>query len=245
MYKRIIFFLFILFSGNSFATLLKATATGSTTATELSSSISDPNSFCCTDELIDINFTFTTVIDLNNFQVLDFGFGQEFLFTDFDSNLTLNNVEAPTSLLQPDPLALGNQFAHIISPESSGGTVSTIQLNAGLAFSQQNRFLITDNLFLRELTLFASIFNLNTTIGDPGNLQRFLDALTEGSLPLDTFATLALGDNNDPADNFAVSSFFTDVQLDFEFVPQQVSEPTAVFLLVFGALFVVIRRQRI
>jgi hypothetical protein len=245
MYKRIVFFLFILFSANSFATLLKATATGSVTANELSSSISDPNNFCCTDELIDINFAFTTIINLDNFQVLDFGFGQEFLFTDFNSNLTLNNVEAPSGLVQPDPFALGNQFTHIISPESSGGTVSSIQLNAGLTFNQQNRFLITDNLFLRELTLFANIFNVNSTIGDPDNLQRFLNALTEGTLPLDTFAILALGDNNDPADNFAVSSFFTNVQLDFEFVPQQVPEPTAAFLLGLGALFVAIRRKRV
>ena len=246
MFKGIILILLVLASANTYASFLKVTANG--VIDKDSITLITPGTLCCTVDEINIDFEFSTVINLDSFSIFKGSDGRSYQYFDYESELTINGIAAPRALIHPDPRSTGIAFAHIISPErtvgGSGQPYSSIQLSAGLTFEKDNRFTVMDNLFLRELTLFTNIFDVNPIIGEPENLQSFLDELTQGSRGLrrNSFGSIALGDESNMSDNVEVVARF-NYQINFQQISARVPESQSILLFGIGALLLATRRR--
>jgi hypothetical protein len=206
-----------------------------------------------TSALSELSFNFSTVFDLDDFEIAIStpNVTTAFVFPNHASEVQVNGQQPPNGFIRQG-LTSGEHHSiqNIASiPDPIFGTpTSGFSLTFGAAFEQTTRFNISNDFYIRTISVYGAIGGLFVDLLELGNTDRMVAAILDDFSEFSSVGSnIWIGSRENPNDNVVALgqvNWNGDFNIRAELIDIQVPEPTPFVLLVVGIMSLFVIRQR-
>ncbi|WP_395344470.1 hypothetical protein PN836_006805 [Ningiella sp. W23] len=244
MKRSLMICLLSLLASSVSASVVKVSTSG--TVNPLDLRIDDSVEFCCSDELRNFSWSFESTFDLDDYYTPSWASGDpSFINIAHESSTFVDGVKAPTFFNKADSTSA---FRHGLqtydgSLVGSPTITSVFSFSMGNSFDEDSRFMVTESLYVRNMSIDGFYSNLYDNLDDALSPDRFFDALLNDLISARTTFSFVLGDATNPEDNSlltggALTSIFDfNISLLEDPATSDVSAPNTIPLVI-SSIFV-------
>lgn len=226
------------------ATLVKITASGTVSADDFT--VVDTATFCCTGELTEFSWSYESTFNFEDFFVPSWSSSDTtFILTEHSSTTVVNGKTAPEEF---NAGTLNVSQRHNLTTYDASVTnvpylISQISFTMGGAPTEAGRFLVTENLYISEMSIRGSFTSIYNMLDEATDIDTFVDALINEITADDLSYRFYLSDFNNQINELVAFAHPTEFDT-FKIEVLNVNAPSQLDFLLIGTTLVLLSIQK-